>query len=782
MRPLWTGGAPPEGGPWAHSANAEGEWHDLRDHLESVAKIARGFAEPFGAGALAEVVGWWHDVGKFQHEFQEMLREVQAGRPKRRVDHSATGAVHARSVARLLGRGHPGAVEPLVFERLMAFVIAAHHAGLADSLPALDSRLDERSAAYQAVRDDPRAAASLGLPRGLPELPSRLTDPGATDTEQRLRCEFLIRMLLSAVVDADRLDTESFREAGLPKGTIRSSSLRGAYSPIPELCIAVDRDIDTKVASLNWAEMTSLEACVNSYRQEVLLACRNAAEMDAGAFTLDVATGGGKTLASLSFALRHATKHGKGRVIVVIPFTSIIDQTARAYREALGELAFNVLEHHSALDLGLDDEGQDPSRVRARLATENWDAPIIVTTGVQFFESLFARSASRCRKLHNIANSVVVLDEAQTLPPELLHPTVWAINEMVEGYKVSVVVSTATQPALERPFPEVQNLRPIVNASVKRPPERVRVEIVGQEATACEDLARELAALPQALCITHLRNDARELTLAVDRVTGDEDTIHLSAAMCAAHRDEVIHEIKRRLTLGQPCRVISTQLVEAGVDLDFPVVYRALGGVDAMVQAAGRANREGRLGERGGVLHIYAPPTKPPSGLPRIGAGVAEAMLKAAALDGHHPDLLSPEMARDFFHRYYASIGDMDRGIRALREEFQFGGVEKRYRFVGDAGDTVIVPFAGDVVTAVTEARSDPIRSGALRRLQRFTVSVYPHQLRRLAGAGALEPLFQTSDPQAVGPYLLRRNALYSQRFGLSAASLEQFAPDEAII
>jgi CRISPR-associated endonuclease/helicase Cas3 len=578
-------------------------------------------------------------------------------------------------------------------------------------------------------------------------------------------------MILSALVDGDRLDTEAFAAEGAPAES-QPLHLR-SYASVAELRAAIDMAIDDTARVAGSRCAGDVEKAVHDYRQAVLAHCREVAHQQAGAFTLDVSTGGGKTLASLAFALRHAERHHKDRVIIVIPFTSIVEQTARAYREALGSLARNVLEHQS----GVSDESiaahrwgpQDPEAVRWRMATENWDAPLIVTTGVQFFESLFSASASRCRKLHNIANSVVVIDEAQTLPPGLLNPTVWALNELVEGYGATVVLSTATQPSLEPPFPEFRNKRPIVPVTVTRPPARVRLELLG--AMDWRALAPQLAAEEQVLCITHQRKDARDLTDETDRLLGSQETIHLSAAMCPAHRSSVIQAVHDRLAAGLPCRVVSTQLVEAGVDLDFPVVYRAMAGVDSLVQAAGRANREGRLGVKGGVLRVFRAPTKPPPGLPRLATEAAEGLFRAIELDRTDIDLFGPDLARQFFNRFFERLDDKDGGVTPARLEFRFWEVERSYRFIDDqATVTVVVPYDEDARAQIQRIQADGPSLRLLRGLQRHSVTVYQGQCAALLAAGRLQPLFASEAPAEARRYVLReepQSEIYHPRFGL---------------
>ncbi|WP_312915824.1 CRISPR-associated helicase/endonuclease Cas3 [Candidatus Competibacter phosphatis] len=407
-----------------------------------------------------------------------------------------------------------------------------------------------------------------------------------------------IRLLFSCLVDADFLDTEQFMSP-------EKAGLRGQYPALAELEPRFE------------AYMTALTARaddtpVNQMRALVLDRCRNAAEQMPGLFSLTVPTGGGKTLASLAFALHHARRHGKRRILYVIPYTSIIEQTADVFRGVFGEDA--VLEHHS----NFDSERETP---RSRLACENWDTSLIVTTNVQFFESLFAARPSRTRKLHNILDSVVILDEAQLLPPEFLTPILSTIRELSGHYGVSFVLCTATQPALASQrgfdwrFDGLDDVREIMGDAtavqeLHTSLRRVEVSLPADlhAPTSWEALAAELATHPRVLCIVDRRDDARLLHGLLP--TG---AVHLSGLMCGQHRADVIAMIKERLVADEPLRVISTQLVEAGVDLDFPVVYRALAGLDSIAQAAGRCNREGRLFNLGRVV-VFAPPTEPPAG------------------------------------------------------------------------------------------------------------------------------------------------------------------------
>jgi CRISPR-associated endonuclease/helicase Cas3 len=737
------------------SYRPQSEWQPLEDHLRAVSAIADKAAREFGAGEWARLAGLWHDLGKYHPEFQQMLEDVAAGKAKRRVDHATAGAalVWRKLAADLPGNCH----------WLLTATIAGHHGGLADGVAALMNRLKSPEAleSLQQIAKAP-PPAEVSSPQFKTRTVDGVSEPG--------RIEFLTRFVFSALVDADRLDAERFQDSFLPE-TEQRSGLRRSYAPLDQLTNAVDGFID----DLN---KTSAPGPVQVYRQAVLAACRSAVDMSPGAFRLNVETGGGKTLSSLSFALRHARKHNKRRVIVVIPYTSIIEQTAEAYRSAVGEdLIHNIIEHHSAVQEGgesNDDGGEfDPSAERQRLATENWEAPIVVTTAVQFFESLFSASPSRCRKLHNIANSVVVLDEAQNLPIKLLRPTVDAINQLTCWYGVSVVLSTATQPALDggtgTGFPVVNGLRDIVPDNVNdkwRPPRRVDVVPPVEEQIDWPELANQLKDYRQVLCITHKRADARTLTIELDECLGDKSAVHLSANMCAEHRSHTIRQIHEDLNRDRPCCVVSTQLVEAGVDLDFPVVYRALGGLDAMIQAAGRCNREGKLGERGGRLHIFNPTSEPPPGLATAAKETGEYLFKSAAMDGGSFDLFDEAATRRYFTHFYAKMQDRvdGDGITNDRQEFRFRTVQAKYRLIDDQGtSTIIVPYGRaskliDNVRQQTDAFS-------LRALQRYTVNIYRKDFAELERSEAIEPLFPRADDPST--WVLVNEDLYDTRFGL---------------
>jgi CRISPR-associated endonuclease/helicase Cas3 len=464
----------------------------------------------------------------------------------------------------------------------------------------------------------------------------------------------------------------------------------------------------------------------------------------------------------LLFALSHASKWRLHRIVVALPFISILDQTARILREIFEpELGPNVLvEHHHAIEPVRD-------TTMNRLASENWDAPLIVTTQVQLFESLFSRRYSRCRKLHNLANSILILDEVQTLPASLLSPIVDMLQDLQTHYGTSLLLTTATQPSLHtRPLGpwHFDGLDPRPVEIVPEPEigelfaayRRVQVRWPETNApTSWAELATRLSRHRQVLAIVHRRQDAAELWTALRDLAGD-DTLHLSALMCPAHRRQVLSEIRTRLDSGEECRVVSTQVVEAGVDVDFPVVYRAMAGLEALAQSAGRCNREGRLPM--GQFEVFHPSTEPP-GILRLHRDLALLML------GEDPslDLMAPATFRTYFDRLYSARSRDARGIQALREAFRFEETASRFRMIDSAAEPVFVPFERDGERAVAGLRYGGPSRDRFRALQPFGVAIYPQDLREIISSGAVELLHDSV-------YVLVDKALYDGRLGLRSA------------
>ena len=704
---------------YAHSgaSSDQATWHRLSAHLKDTGERAAEFLETAGFAAFGRAAGLLHDLGKYTPEFQRRLAGSGA-----RVDHSTAGALVA--VERY----------PKVIGKLLAYCIAGHHAGLANGvngkhITALEERLRTAS-----LKLDPVWTREISPP----ELPQR-PEIRPRDRDSAGFCAaFFARMVFSALVDADFLDTEAWysQKDGVPKP-------RGGHPSIRKL-------LERLTVHLRRVSTESVPGEINRLRREVLDHVRRQATERPGLFTLTVPTGGGKTLTSLAFALEHAARHSRARVIYVIPYMSIIEQTADVFRKALsgggGDDANFVIEHHSTFDE--ERIGQREAKHKLKLAMENWDAPIIVTTAVQFFESLFANRPSRCRKLHNIANSVVILDEAQTLPLKFLRPCVAALDELARNWGASVVFCTATQPALGKKdgfnggFEDVRELAPDprrLYTALKR----TRVEHRGQLKDS--ELAERLSESAQVLCIVNTRRHARELFLSLREAAG---ACHLTTLMCARHRRERLQGVRQRLKLGSPVRLIATSLVEAGVDLDFPVVWRAEAGLESIIQAAGRCNREGRASM--GRVFVFTPAEGPGRKPPPEIAQFADAARSVMRI--HADDPMSLDAVKRYFRELYWQKGeeqlDAKRILRSCRErtsslDFPFETIADEFRIIENTMAPLIVPWRGENDDDDTPERLiydlDKVeRPGSVaRKLQPFIVQVPNHVRNVLLSAGA---------------------------------------------
>nr|MBS0019255.1 CRISPR-associated helicase Cas3' [Gammaproteobacteria bacterium] len=709
----------------AHAArNADASWrepHDLAEHLREVARLAVDFAARFGGSDWAHLAGLWHDLGKYRPRFQRYIRLASGFEANAHIRGEAGKAPHSTAGALLACDRFKEA------GRVLAYLIAGHHAGL------YDWNSENSSLEYRLQQQDSRSELDQALAA---EPPAELLDSGTFQPDLRNipggRDGFALwlRLLFSCLVDADFLDTEAYMAPN-------QAEQRGLWPDLTTLLDQLDRHM-TQLG--NRVKRSS----VNRLRAEILAQCRAKAAETPGLFSLTVPTGGGKTLSSLAFALEHAKRYDKRRVIYVIPYTSIIEQTADVFREIFGDA---VIEHHSNAETEPTKENH-----KSRLACENWDAPIIVTTNVQFFESLFAARTSRCRKLHNIVDSVVVLDEAQLLPPEFLQPILDVLNLLTRHYGVSVVLSTATQPALSTReyFDASSNLRGLdgVREIVADPNalyfalERVRISLPTDWSSSVtwDDLADDLMQRSSVLAIVNRRDDARELWRRMP-----EGTLHLSALMCGAHRSQVIRSIKARLNEGIPTRVVSTQLVEAGVDVDFPVVYRALAGLDSLAQAAGRCNREGRLAQ--GEVVVFLPPQPAPPGLLRKGEDACRSVLH-----GYAGSTLDRALFAPYFERLYHAC-DLDaEGIGKLLEvddqtlAVNFRTAAEKFRLIRDEDKApVVVRYRGpdgtdDTIDTLlgTLKKHGPER-WLMRKLQRYTVNIHRRDVTRLLAQGDVE-------------------------------------------
>ncbi len=679
-------------------------WQPLEDHLAEVAKLAGGMARVFGAEDWARAAGLLHDLGKGTPGFQQRLR---GGPP---VDHSSAGAQEAMA--------HFG---PQV-GRLLAYAIAGHHGGLPNGIEGET----KKGLADRLIKTLPPLLAPP--PGGLDEvrLDSLPLRPGGNCN---FAVGFFVRMVFSCLVDADYLDTEAYMDKD-------RSLQRPAYPILPGLDARLDGYLDNLKAQAN-------QAPLNQRRNEILQACLEAAAKPPGVFSLTVPTGGGKTISSLAFALKHALAHGQRRVIYAIPYTSIIEQNAAVFSEILGETA--LLEHHSNIPVPDQDDAKGyEAYQRARLACENWDAPLVVTTNVQLFESLFSNRPSRCRKLHNIAGSVIVLDEAQMLPREALLPCLEALGELARNYGCSVLLCTATQPALND-ADTFRQARLEPREIAPRPQDLQeqfrRVEVVRhQRKMDNHDLAQALSEEERVLCIVNTRRQARELFEELRGQAAGEGLYHLSALMYPAHRSQKLAEIREALKKSLACRVVSTQLVEAGVDLDFPVVWRAMAGLDSIAQAAGRCNREGKLPGLG-RLHLFEPAEDSPPFSLRAPIDEGRMILRK------YKDPLSLEAVHVFFENlFWRQKDSLDKKevLRSLTAgaknlQFQFAEAAQNFRCFDSPGEAVFVCPDDRLREEIIQGLKHGPHPGIFaRRAQPYTVQVYPNQLRALENSGAI--------------------------------------------
>jgi CRISPR-associated endonuclease/helicase Cas3 len=731
---------------YAHSTESKNKksWQPLELHLRNVAALAKDFAEVFGAGKWGEISGLLHDAGKATQAFQRRLEGCSD-----RVDHSTFGA---RLTAEKAGR----------LGLLLTYAIAGHHGGMPDG-GEQEGQLHYRLK-YGKVPEDVELLVEIDLRDELlpPFKPAR--DQGG------FSLSFFSRMLFSCLVDADFLDTEAFCDPG--KSQFRpTSATAGIFFDLKD---RFDKQLAEKARD-------AAPTPVNKWRQTVLAQCRDKAKLSPGFFSLTVPTGGGKTYSSLAFALEHLVENmesaGLRRIIYAIPFTSIIEQNAKVFQDALGRE--HVLEHHC--NYKERDEPEEAVYERRRgLAAENWDAPVVVTTNVQFFESLFSNKPSRCRKLHNIAKSVIILDEAQAIPTEYLEPCLAALRELVEHYGCTVVLCTATQPALDDKISlrmALSGVTEIVDdpSQLYQELSRTEVNLIGK--LSDDALVECLQAESQVLCILPTKAQTRTV---FEQLRGVGGLFHLSTNMYPEHRRQVLDEIRLCLKEEKPCRVISTTLVEAGVDLDFPVVYRAMAGLDSIAQAAGRCNREGKMESKGrGKGKVFVFETEKLPSMPWLKRCMSRAAETLRALPEADP--LGLEAMRRYFELLY-DVQELDKkqvmarlNITLTRElYFPFREIAGDFRFIEDETIGIIIPDGPEAEKLVHELRNKEFPRATLRRLQQFSVGLRTREFAALDAAGALEMV------REVFP-VLRNMAAYRQDVGLCISEGEVWDPNVLI-
>lgn len=698
----------------AHGATDEHpEGQSIEAHLKGTGELAETFAAEFGAAANGKLCGLAHDIGKYSDEFQLRLRGGK------KVDHATAGAIECFKIK-------------AAFE---AVCVIGHHSGLPNV-----GHKDADTTESQTFFGRKLRAEQGGIPdyrknwNGHIALPQDYFRPSG----RGFATAFYIRMLYSCLVDADYIDTETF---------MNGDAGRGNYEPLSALCDKLTAYIS------KWNNPTRE---IDILRQKILNSCIEKASAPRGFFSLTVPTGGGKTVASMAFALNHAAANSMKRIIYVIPYTSIIEQNAKVFRDILGQE--NVVEHHSSVSYELS-ENADELEYRSALATENWDAPVIVTTAVQFFESLYANRSSKCRKLHNIANSVIIFDEAQMIPSNNLRPCVAAIAELVRAYNATAVLCTATQPAIDEMLLEyskkesVVELCPDVDGMFEKF-RRTSFEKEGRLTT--DELVSRLESQQQVLCIVNTRKFAQE----VYEVLPSEGRFHLSTLMCPVHRKQKLDEIRERLKSGKTCRVVSTSLIEAGVDVDFPRVFREMAGLDSILQAAGRCNREGKRSAESSIVTVFESENKV-NKLIAVNRDAAEETVR----DWTQPNTTSTieryfKAYRDFLRNDDKSgvITASEKGISGCGLPFEW--IAKEFKLIDQNTFTVYISV-GEGKELISRLREGERSRELYRKAGMYSVSIYENHFNALINAGAAEPF---GDDAAI----LTDLSLYSDEKGLA--------------
>lgn len=704
----------------------------VKEHLLGTAKMAARFASEFGCGEAGFLCGLLHDIGKYSEAFQRRIRNPI---PLNRVDHSTAGAVEMQKLS--------NDYIPL------GMAVAGHHSGLLDggNFTTASSEDGTYFGRHKKKLED--------YSRWKADLSSEFSESSQVAfpkfcTESRFSMSFFTRMIFSCLVDADYLDTEAFME--------KDQVERGGYDSLETLQHRFEEYISS------WLEAKDMETGANvelsRCRNSILRECMEKGEIyPRGLYALTVPTGGGKTTASMGFALKHACRHGLRRIIYVIPYTSVIDQNAAVFGGIFGQE--NVLEHHSGILYEVDEDQVKAESYRKALATENWDAPIIVTTAVQFFESLYGNRSAKCRKIHNIANSVIIFDEAQTLPVPYLEPCVAAMSQLAKNYRSTVILCTATQPALEKKFQVYlpnERIREICSGTEEMFGLFKRNRIKNLDLLSAEELEERLRDQKQVLCIVNRRKTAQELYRKLE----GEGVFCLSTLLCPVDRKTKFAELKRRLGIGEPCRVIATSLMEAGVDLDFPQVYRQEAGLDSLIQAAGRCNREGKRPGEEQFVYSFRLEGEESKFMAQNIAALRETWRRYETVD-------TPKAISFYFQYFRDLLGkenlDQKGIMRALEKGiegnlFPFATVSQSFYFIENAMQSVYIPLEGteELLEHVKNGRAD---RSTYRKLGQYGVNVHKDHFRRLWEAGCLEEISRDF-------FVLRDENQYSRDTGLN--------------
>lgn len=693
------------------------------EHSRNVAELAKQFAGEFGMGDFGYIMGMLHDKGKEKHEFQEYIQDINGipGHKKWTQD----GKAHAY-VGGLIAKGVFNQIYPLIGNPIMG-----HHRGLYDYT---DLEEEEQKQIPREIDIPQKGIYSISLPSWFQQVNLQSKD-----------FHHIERMLYSCLVDADYLDTEHFIQ---PK----QASWRGSKTKVEELLPMLEK---------YFSGFGTPTTEVNKIRNEIQQACLAKSQEPSGFYSLTVPTGGGKTLSSLVWALNHAIYNGKKRIIIAIPYTSIIVQTAAILRCIFGE--GNVLEHHS--NINLNEQRESNASEELKLATENWDYPIIVTTNVQLFESMMASHSSDCRKLHNICNSVIILDEVQVLPTDFLQPIVDTLDTYQRIFGVSILFTTASQPVLEGNHqgtnPSVvlrglENIKEIIplNAKLHERLRRVTLDIDDTHRTY-DEMAECLTKHDRVLCIVNTRRDAKEI---FDRLPKEGICIHLSRMMCPVHLSEKIKEMKDALAnpKNEIVRVVSSQLIEAGVDIDFPVVYRQEAGLDSILQAAGRCNREGKLPIC--TTHVFSLLAEHPLPL----GFITQCNYARQNMCKEH-DWFSPDAMTDYFHQLYSRIQSFDKkDIKYYlynMQELMLETADKEFQLIDDSTIPVIVNWR-DSLSLVEQLKVEGPSYALMKRLSQYSVNLRKCDLERMRKEGIVEEVFE-------GIYVASETKQYDKNVGL---------------
>lgn len=697
--------------------NAKHDEQLLKEHLKNTAELAGKFADNFGAYEWGYCCGLLHDIGKYSLKFQERLHGNEE-----KVDHSTAGAKVCWD--------KKGA------HQFLSYCIAGHHAGLPDTggISDMSTQGTMLGRLKKSLEDYQRFTEEIEIPE-LKNLPFQPVEGENLD----FFASMLIRMIYSCLVDADYLDTERFMDG---------ESIRNNGEPIEKLFEKLESHIS------GWLDNDDLNT-INGRRTEILKHCLEMGKEQKGIFRLTVPTGGGKTVSSLAFALKHAKEHHMERIIYVIPYTSIIEQNAKIFADILGQN--NVLECHCAVDYELNEELKP-----MQLATENWDKPVIVTTSVQFFESLFSNKPSKCRKLHNMTNSVIIFDEAQMIPNDYLKPCISVLEQLLRYYGSSIVLCTATQPALKELLSPEIKIRELCARMDEQFSFFKRVSVKNLDKITQSELIQRLEQENQALCILNTKKRAQNIYQRIKR----EGVYHLSTAMYPVHRKKVLNEIRERLQKQEKCIVVSTSLVEAGVDLDFQTVYRQLAGADSIIQAAGRCNREGKRTETECFTYIFKLDQQEYVQGQRQQMEVTEGLLE------ENKNLEELNTIEQYFEMLYHFRGDSldKKGIlkKFRKGNFQFASAAREFKLIEEKTKSILVPKEEAAQILLSQIRIKGFTKELVRKMGHYCVNVYENDFNKMYALGMLGEITEDSKTDC---YVLNSLGKYTDDMGLTLDS-----------